>query len=125
MSLKAHLFYNISRDTVIGFENTENLNSENPTFLPACNVAAMMVKGICESWRQPLGYFFLHNTMKASDLTEIVKQAIQTLKAINLRVIALITDMGSNFYKLFQLLNMDIEQPYFQIDGDKISILYL
>lgn len=57
MSLKAHLFYNISRDRVIGFENTGCLNSENST-LPACNVAVMMVKGICESWKQPFSYFF-------------------------------------------------------------------
>lgn len=58
MSLKAHLFYNISRDMVIGFENIGCLNSENSTLLSACNVAVMMVKGVCESWKQPLSYFF-------------------------------------------------------------------
>jgi len=75
MSLKAHLFYNISRDTVIGLEDIGCLNSENgeigclnSKLLPACNVTVMMVKGICESWKQPLSYFFVHFAMRASDL---------------------------------------------------------
>lgn len=126
MSLKAHLFYNISRDRVIDFENTGCLNSKNST-LPACNVAVMMVKGICESWKQPFSYFFLHSTMKTSDLVEIIKQAVRKLKAINLKVVALIIDMGSNFYKfqLFQLLNIDMEQPYFEVDGEKYIIFLI
>jgi len=73
MSLKAHLFYNVSRDTVIGLEDIGCLNSENKEIgclnsklLPACNVAVMMVKVICESWKQP--YFFVHSAMRASDL---------------------------------------------------------
>jgi len=97
MSLKAHLFYN---------GEIECLNSK---LLPACNVTVMKVKGICESWKQPLSYFFVHSAMRASDLKKIIIQAIRKLKAINLKVVVLITDMGSNFYKLFQLLNIDIE----------------
>jgi len=62
--------------------------------------------------------------MRASDLEEIITRAIRKLKAINSKVVALITDMESNFYKLFQLLNIDMEQPYFEIDGDKIFYIF-
>jgi len=62
--------------------------------------------------------------MRASDLKKVIIQAIRKLKAINLKVVALITDMGSNFYKLFQLLNIDIEHSYFEIDGDKIFFIF-
>lgn len=49
MSLKAHLFYNITTDKVIGFEDIGY--SQNCSQLPACNVAVVMVKGICQSWK--------------------------------------------------------------------------
>lgn len=55
MSLKSHLFYNITTDKVIGFEDIGY--SQNNSQLPACNVV-IMVKGICQSWKQPLCIFF-------------------------------------------------------------------
>jgi len=120
MSLKTHLFYNIARDRVIGKHG--NLDSEY-SLLPAHNVAVIMVKGICESWK-PFGYFFLHSTMQASDLVKIIEQVVRKLKAINLKVIALISDMGSNFYKLSKLLNIDTEQSYFKVDEEKIFYIF-
>jgi len=71
-----------------------------------------------------LRIIFLYTAMRASDLKEVITRAIQKLKAINLKVVALITDMGSNFYKLFRLLNIDMEQLYFEIDGNKIFYIF-
>jgi len=62
--------------------------------------------------------------MRTLDLKEVITRTIRKLKAINLKVVALITDIESNFYKLFQLLNVDIEHPYFEIDGDKIFFIF-
>lgn len=47
MSLKSHLFYNITTDKVIGFEDIGY--SQNTSQLLACNVAVIMIKGICQS----------------------------------------------------------------------------
>lgn len=57
MFLKAHLFYNSTRDKVIGFEDL-GLDNRSEKYLPACSVAVMLVRGICQSWKQPLAYFF-------------------------------------------------------------------
>jgi len=57
--------YNISRDTVIGFENIGFKFRERRDrmfkfeIITCCNVVVMMVRGICESWKQPLSYFFV------------------------------------------------------------------
>lgn len=98
MSLKTHLFYNITTDKIIGFEDIGY--SQNCSQLPACNVAVIMVKGICHSWKQPLSYFFLNSTMKASDLLIIIQEAIRKIKSIGLKIVGLTSDMGSNFYQL-------------------------
>lgn len=59
MSLKAHLFYNLTRDKIIGFEDLGLHNMCTEQCLPACSVAVMLVRGICQSWKQPLAYFLL------------------------------------------------------------------
>lgn len=106
MSLKKHLFYNITRDKIIGFEDTGYPQSYKFPLLPAQNVAVLMVRGICQSWKQPLSYFFSHSTIKTSDLLLIIKETIQKLRTIGLNVVGLTSDMDSNFYKLSYLLNI-------------------
>lgn len=121
MSLKKHLFYNITRDKVIGFED---IGQSHSVELPAQNAAVVMVRGICQSWKQPLSYFFSHSTLKASDLLPIIKKTVRKLKTIDLKVVGLTSDMGSNFYKLSQLLNISTTQSYFTVDADKIFYIF-
>lgn len=45
MSLKANLFYNSTRDKVIGFEDL-GLDNINDLHLPACNAAVILIRGI-------------------------------------------------------------------------------
>lgn len=122
MSLKSHLFYNITGDKVIGFEDIGC--PQNNSQLPACNVAVIMVKGICQSWKQPLCYFFLHSTIKASDLLKIIPEAVRKIKSIGLKLVGFTSDMGSNFYQLTRLLNINDETPYFKIDEEKIFYFF-
>jgi len=66
-----------------------------------------MIKDICQPWKQPLSYFFINSTMKASDLLIIVRETVRKLKSIGLKVVGLTTDMDSNFYQLIKLLNIN------------------
>ncbi|EZA62951.1 THAP domain-containing protein, partial [Ooceraea biroi] len=118
-SLKASLFYNISRDEVIGFEDVGNGKS----FSPSCNVAVLMIRGMCRSWKQPLGYYFLHSTFPADQLKLIITEAISKLQGIGLKVVALITDMGSNFIQTAKLLKVT-ESPYFIINNKHIAYFF-
>lgn len=116
-SLKANLFYNISKAKVIGFEDTGNGKS----FSPACNVAVLMIRGMCKSWKQPVGYYFLHSTFPADQLKNVITEAINKLQRIGLKVIALVTDMGSNFTLMAKLLNVTTNSPYFIINNEQIA----
>lgn len=67
-ALKANLYYNISRDEVIGFENI----GYEKKFLPACNAVVIMIKGICTSWKQPIAYYLLNSTFNEVDVQNAI-----------------------------------------------------
>lgn len=91
-SLKPNLQYDVSRDKVIGFEDLgeEKLRS------PACNVAVLMLKGLCNNWKLPLSYFFLKSTFPANKLKLIIIKTIEKLHEVQFKIITFIT-MGGNF----------------------------
>jgi len=62
--------------------------------------------------------------MKASDLLIIIQEAIRKLKSIGLKVVGLISDMGSNFYQLTKLLNINNRKSYFTVDEEKIYYMF-
>ncbi|KYN04756.1 THAP domain-containing protein 9 [Cyphomyrmex costatus] len=97
MSLKANLFYNLTRDKVIGFENK---------------------RGIFQLWKQPLAYFFQIRQLLASHLLDILYKV--HLRNIGLKVVGVISDMGSNFIKLSELLHINIKK-----DPQKFKPFYL
>lgn len=55
MSLKSHLFYNVSRDEIRGFEDMGN----NKSFIPAKNVLVLMGRNIAGDWKIPVCYCFV------------------------------------------------------------------
>lgn len=82
--MKAHLFYNISQDKVFGFEDW----GEGQSKLPACNVAVLMLRGMCTNWKQPLGYFFLNSTFLATRIRSIITQTVIKLQELGYIIIA-------------------------------------
>jgi len=55
MSLKAFLYYNYAKDEVIGFHDVET----HKTTDVAKSVMVLMMRGIHDSWKQPIGYYFV------------------------------------------------------------------
>lgn len=119
MSLKANLYYNITRDEVIGFENL----GHEKKFLPACNAAVIMIRGICKSWKQPFAYYLLNSTFNAVDVQNAVQEIVKRLQNIGLKVAALVTDMGKNYQNMIKCFGVTLENPYFEIDGERIHYL--
>lgn len=58
MSLQAHLFYNVSQDEIIGFQDTGNDQKEP---LPAKSVLVIMVRNIAGNWK--LSFAFVLSRM--------------------------------------------------------------
>lgn len=121
MSLKSHLFYNITKDSIVGFNELHN----KKTFDIAGNVLVVMARGIAVNWKQPVAYFFLKTATAVSDLKDILFETITRLSNIGLRVRAAVSDQGSNFYKLAKsVLKITSEKPYFMIDDRKIFYIF-
>ncbi len=119
MSLKSFLFFDFKKDEIIGFHNTG--------FIKTCDVTksvmVIMISGLHSSWKQPIGYFFVASTCTGYDLQNIIFQTIQKLSNISFNVVAMISDLGSNFKRFADQQSITPQTPYFNV-GDK-EIVYM
>lgn len=116
MSLKSNLFYNLSKDEIIGFHETPS----EKTYHLAQNVLVLMARGIHVNWKQPLAYFFVKSSCPVNDLKNIIFETLKRLRDIGLNVISIISDHGSNFFKLIKELGVSVEKPFFICENMKI-----
>lgn len=119
MSIKSHFFYNISKDEIIGFDNTQKTK-----LLPAKNVFVIIVQGLQRKWKQPLGYFFVRSTFSAVEVENIIIDCIKKLQNIGLNVRAVISDQGSNFLQLSKNLKITPLKPYFVVNSQHIYYMF-
>lgn len=120
ISIKSNLFYNISRDEIIGFNETNNPKTHDP----AKFVLVLRIQGINFNWKQPIAYFFVSNSCTGFDLQDIILTSILKLENIKIIVKAFVSDMGSNFIGLSNKLQVSPERPYFEINNKKIVYIF-
>jgi len=120
MSLKTNLFYNLSKDQIIGF----NQSKSSKTYDPAKHALVLMIRGINHNWKQPLAYYLISNSCTGSDLNNIIVSTIRRLKDININVSAFVTDQGSNFVNFSKINSVTPEEPYFEVDDEKIIYIF-
>lgn len=110
MSIKANLFYATDIDKITGFED---LGDENINFQPALAVTVIMIRGIKTNWKQPLAYYFVNSTCPGKKLKNIILNIISKLRNIDLKVVGVVSDMGSNNIQLSKMLKVCPETPFF------------
>lgn len=120
MSLKAHLFYNVSQDEIIGFEDTGN--EKLP--LPAKSVLVIMARSIAGNWKLPVCFCLVETACKSNVLKPILFDVIRKLRDCNVMVHALITDMGSNFLQLSRELGISVQNSIFSVDEHEIVYMF-
>ena len=121
MSLKNNLFYDSYSDEVVGFEN---YGKGEKTATVATSAIVVMARGITENWKQPLGYFLVHESCNSAKVKEIIDEAIEKLHTIGLMVMCIVTDLGSNFHQLTRELGVTPSQPWLTHEGRKIFYLF-
>lgn len=94
---------------------------DGKSYFPACNVAVLMIRGICNNWKQPLAYFFVNSSFSAHKLKTIIPQAIAKLQSAGLEVLAFISDMGGNFKQTAKFLGVIDDDPFFSVNDKQIS----
>lgn len=120
MSLKTNLFYNVSRDKIIGFHESISLKK----YEPAKYALVLMIRGINHNWKQPIAYFLVSSSCTGTDLKDIILTTICHLQNINLNIKAFVTDQGSNFTHLANDLYVSPDRPFFEIEGKQIIYIY-
>lgn len=120
MSIKSHLFYDIGKDEIIGFVDYGN----DKILKPSLHALVVIVKGIYNNWKQPLAYFFVHETCPPDILQNIVERIITKLFDIGLKVRVLVNDMGSSNIKVCNNFNIKEDNPVFYINGQQIIYMF-
>ena len=65
-----------------------------------------MARGIIESWKQPIAYYFVNESCSSETVKEKLTDAISKLENIGLNVLGVVSDIGSNFQKFVRELGI-------------------
>lgn len=120
MAIKTNLFYNLSKDYIIGFNNSY----DTKTYECAKHVLCFMIRSLNYKWKQPVAYFFINNSCTGMALQNTIFAVISRLQSISLNIKVLTTDQGSNFYSFANKMHVSIERPYFFVNGEKIYYVF-
>ncbi|CAI6353718.1 unnamed protein product [Macrosiphum euphorbiae] len=120
MALKTNLFYNVSKDKIIGFHESNSRRK----YEPAKYALVLMLRGINENWKQPIAYFHVSSSCTGTDLKDIIMSTICRLQNIKLNIKAFITDQGTNFVSFSKSFYVSPNKPYFEVDGKQIFYIF-
>lgn len=83
-----------------------------------------MVRSICGTWKQPVGFIFSHGACSAGDLKTIIYTYISELLKVGLYVTCCVTDQGPNFVKFSKDVGVSAEKPFFEVNNSKIFYMF-
>lgn len=107
--LKYFLYYDIKKDEIIGFYNNNTFKTSNQ----AKSVIIIMIRSLHDSWKQPIGYFFVVTIYIRADLLSIILSCIHKLHNISLNIRDMISDLGSNFKNYVDIEHITPETSWF------------
>ena len=103
--LKSHFFYNVPDDEIIGLEDFGNGVRSKKI---ATSVLAFLTRSNSESWKQTIGHALVNGFCPTDYLDGLTREAIEKLDTVGLRVIVVMSDMGSNFHTLAMHLGITL-----------------
>jgi hypothetical protein len=126
VSLSADLTYCGASDLIIGYEDLGLLGRTKDM---AKNALVFMVQGLRKSWKQPVAYYFVKNSVKAIYLKQIICKVISELQSRGFKVVATVCDQGSTnvsaIHKLQKTTRVDERQgPYFFVNNNKVITFF-
>lgn len=121
MSLKSILFYNISADSIVGFENLGGGKTSN---LVANSSLVFMARGLLENWKQLVAHFQVNEACSSEKVKELVEGALFQLQSIGLKVVGIISDQGSNFSSFYSAMGVTEDRPYIELCNKRYFTLF-
>lgn len=110
MSLKEHLDYNIKLDY---FEGYQDLGDGKRSNVLANHALVIMLRGLYDNWKIPIGYYLNSGPIAAQSLSDITFDCINKTYSIGFNVRVVVCDQGSNNRSLYKMLGVTTDSPYF------------
>ncbi|RLU15465.1 hypothetical protein DMN91_012459 [Ooceraea biroi] len=120
MRLRPHLFYNLSRDRIVGFYNT---GTEKRRSL-ARKALVLVARSLAGDWEQPVAYYFQDGVSHAGVVRNLILQAIAALRGIGANVHALVTSTAPTFLRLSRELGISTERPSFPVNDESVFYIF-
>ena len=121
ISLKTHLYYDIKVDKIVGLEDYGGGQRTNKV---ATSGLVFLVRSISGGWKQPLGYAIVNGACPRDEMEMLLREAIDKLEGIGLKVLVVVSDMGSNFQSLAKHLNITPSNPWFIHNEKKYFVMF-
>lgn len=120
MRLRPQLFYNLSRDRIIGFDET-SAKERRPL---ARKALVMIARSLAGEWEQPIAYYFCDDACPVNVAKNLIFLAIAKLRSIGVTVHALVTGTAPIFLRLSRQLGIFAEHPSFLVDGERVFYVF-
>lgn len=112
MAITKNISYDNSLDQFIGF------SGRNPN-LVASSALVFLLKGLKESWKQIVGYFFTFNET-ADSLQQNIEEVLGELCTTGANVVAVVCDQATTNQKLYRDMGVTVSRPFFYHENRKI-----
>ena len=121
VSLKSNVCYQSSTDEIVGLEDFGDGEKSNCI---ATSAIVFMARGIVDNWKQPLAYYLVNESCDSQKVQEKLHDFIDKVETIGLKVVAVVSDIGSNFQKLIREMGITPDNPWFLHKERKIVYLF-
>ena len=108
-------------DKIMGFEHFGESDESDKV---ANHALVFMARGLFDRWKQPLAYFFAHNSSPAAKMHELVTQCIQRLRLVGFTVVCVICDQGATNRQMFDIFGVSVDVPYVDVGGELVHFMY-
>ncbi|KAK9728642.1 THAP domain [Popillia japonica] len=121
MAIKQCLEFSKNKGIIEGLEDLGELGRK--PYL-AKQALVFMVRGIYSNWKLPLSFIFTASGVRAEDLHTILKTNLQALNEVGLHPVSITCDQSSTNQKLFKILNISVDKPYFTLAERKYFAIF-
>lgn len=121
MCIKQFLEYNKYLDIIEGFEDYGHLGRTKKF---AKHALVFMARGIFSSWKLPVAYYFSSAGVPSEKLKDILYSLLEASFKSGLKPQMVICDQGAYNQKLYKLLRVNKDKPYFEFNGRKVFAVY-
>lgn len=121
MNIQELLEYSKEFNFIEGFEDLRCYGKTDKS----AKCVFVLARGIYSSWKYPIGYFLTHSRVNKINFKQLIIDILQKLFDVGLCPKAIVCDQAMKNQSTLKSLNISEENPFFFINNNKITYLYM